>query len=94
MSPMVSENETTLNLFTRWTNARNDLYMYVTNVTERTIDMKLTDYEGETIATFTIGDILYIDDGPWVLTAVFPDDEAIQPWSRTRTPNAVFTRYF
>lgn len=94
MSPMVSETSTTLNLFTRWTNARKDLYMYVNNVTDRTVDIKFSDYDGESNTTFTIGDILYLEDGPWVLTGTAPDDEGILPWSAQRVPNAVFSRYF
>lgn len=94
MSPMASENPATLNLFTRWTNADNDLYIYVSNVTERTVDIVLSDNEGESNNTFTVGDILYLNNGSWVLTSTAPDDETHAPWSRDRVPNAVFSRYF
>lgn len=94
MSPMASETAVTLNLFTRWTNARNDLYIYVTNVTDKTVDIALSDNEGESNNTFTVGDILYLNDGAWVLTSTALDDETRAPWSTDRVPNAVFSRYF
>lgn len=94
MSTLARGTDTKMHLFARWSNALEDVYIDVSNITDRSIDITLTDNEDSNSGTYAIGDMLYLPNGTWVLVEIAPDDETLRAWDMNRSPNAVLARYF